>query len=386
MLAGMTCFDHNATAPLHPAARQAWLEAAEKFPGNPSSPHRLGRRAEAALDVARERLAGFMGADAADLVWTSGTTEACNTVVRHFAATLPPDAEVWVSAIEHPAILETARQQFGPRLRPIPVTRHGTVDFAWLARELPGRRPGFVAVMAANNETGVLQPWRETQALCRAHGVPFVCDAAQWFGRLGAQGLGECDSVVGSGHKCGGPHGVGFLKCPPRTSLTPLLRGGPQEHGRRAGTENVPGVMALLAALETREWSLVAGEEQPRLAWRDAFEERLLATLPGTAIVGAGQPRLWNTVLALMPPTAGPARWVVKLDKLGFAVSTGSACASGKEQPSSVLTAMDYAAADTDRVLRFSSGWETSAADWDALLAALQAVQAELGAPPSGNA
>ena len=132
----MTYFDHNATAPLHPAARQAWLEAAEKYIGNPSSPHRVGNRADGALDDARSRLAGMLGCHPRDIVWTSGATEANNQVLHHFAGTLPSDATVCISAIEHPSIIESATHYFGPRVRLIPVSRAGAVDLHWLAEEL----------------------------------------------------------------------------------------------------------------------------------------------------------------------------------------------------------------------------------------------------------
>ncbi len=363
----MLYFDHNATTPMHPAARQAWLDASEKFIGNPSSPHRVGGRAEAALTGARRQLAGFLGCDPLDLVWTSGATESNNTVLHHFSRALKPGVEIWVSAIEHPCVLESARHYFSKRLRLIPVTRAGVVDVNWLTHEMADTRPGLVAVMAANNETGVLQPWREVSAICREWKVPFLCDAVQWLGKLPARGLGECDFVSGAAHKFGGPRGVGFLKCPAKRRVEPLLMGGPQEEGRRAGTENVAGVLAMLTALELREASLTNGEQKPRAAWREAFEKQMLDKMPGAELVGAGQPCLWNTVSALMPEADCQQRWVVKLDKLGFAVSTGSACSSGKEEPSHVLAAMGYGPSEAGRVLRFSSGWETTEADWCAL-------------------
>jgi cysteine desulfurase len=367
----VTYFDHNATTPMLPQARDAWLEAVDQFIGNPSSPHRVGARADTALSSARQQLAACLGCDPLDLTWTSGATESNNTVMHHFARTLPAGAEAWVSAIEHPCVLESARFYFGARLRLIPAAHGGVVDLDWLAHELADRRPGLVAAMAANNETGVLQPWREALAMCRQYGVPFFCDAAQWVGKLPAQGLGECDFVSGAAHKFGGPRGVGFLKCPAKGRIEPLLRGGPQEEGRRAGTENVAGVLAMMAALGVREAALAAGEHKPRARWRERFEQQMLATLPGSVVVGAGQPRLWNTVSALMPQSDSQQRWVVKLDKAGFAVSTGSACSSGKEEPSHVLAAMRYAPAEAGRVLRFSSGWETTEAEWHALSDAL---------------
>ena len=377
----MLYFDHNATTPLSARAKAAWLEAAERFPGNPSSPHRLGSRADAALTNARERLARILGCSPLDIVWTSGASESANTVFHHVARRLDASAGVWVSAIEHPCVHESARFLFGERLKLIPVTCDGAVDLEWLATELKNQQPGLIAIMAANNETGVLQPWRDVLAICREHRVPFFCDAVQWIGKLPANGLGECDFVSGSAHKFGGPKGVGFLKCPTDLLIEPLIRGGPQEDRRRAGTENVAGVLAMLAALEERESALAAAEQQPREVWRDEFEREMLLRLPGAGVVGSGQRRLWNTVSALMPDTDCRQRWVVKLDKAGFAVSTGSACASGKESPSHVLLAMGCSPSEAGRVLRFSSGWETTREQWNELLDALVRVYAELSQP-----
>lgn len=376
----VTYFDHNATTPLHPVARQAWLEAADKFVGNPSSPHRVGRRADAALEEARHKLAVMLGCQAHDIVWTSGATESNNQVFRHFAGALPSDATVCLSAIEHPSVAESAEHCFGNRALRIPVGREGAVDLTWLAEELVRRRPGLVAVMAANNVTGVIQPWEQVLELCRRHGVPFFCDAAQWVGKEEATGLGGCDFASGCAHKFGGPRGIGFLKCPSQGPCSPLLLGGPQEEGRRAGTENVAGALSMVAMLEARRALLP--EREARREVRDRFVRRLLAALPGAEIAGAARPRLWNTVAARLPEVDCRQRWVVKLDKLGVAVSTGSACSSGKEEPSPVLLAMGYAPGEAGRVLRFSSGWETTEQDWDTLLAATQQAAAELLAAP----
>ena len=370
--ATMIYYDHNATTPLHPAAREAWLAANDTLIGNPSSPHRVGARADAALSAARQKLAAILGCDALDIVWTSGATESNNAVLTHAARTLASDAEIWVSAIEHPCVLAPARHYFGERLRLMPVTRAGVLELDWLETELKKRRPGLVALMAANNETGALQPWPEALALCRSREVAFFCDAVQWIGKLPSRGLGACDFVSGSAHKFGGPKGVGFLKCPTHGRVEPLLLGGPQEEGRRAGTENVPGVLAMLAALDVHELAMTA--MVPLENRRSDFERTLLAALPGVEIVGATVPRLWNTVMALMPEADCQQRWVVKLDKAGIAVSTGSACASGKEAPSHVLSAMGYSPAEAARALRFSSGWESTGQEWGSLLGALEKV------------
>lgn len=368
-------FDHNATHPVSPVARQAWLEAVEKYPGNPSSLHRLGSRAEAALDAARERLAGWLGCASAEIVWTSGATESNNMALRHLAA-VGGEGEAWVSAIEHPSLLRAARHYFSGRVRTIPVQPNGVVDLTWLYEQLRQSRPAVVALMAANNETGILQPWRAALELCQNAGVPFLCDAAQWIGRLPATGLGHAEYLSGCAHKFGGLPGVGFLKCPEDTQ--PLLHGGGQESGRRAGTENVPGILASLAALATREDAIAS--LPAKLAMRDDFLAALSASLPGVRLLGEGTERLWNTVSVAMPAIDCRQRWVVKLDKLGAAVSTGSACASGREVFSHVLAAMDLPTNEAAHVLRFSSGWETTREDWQSLLQFIRQAAAELAA------
>ena len=371
-------FDHNASSPLCAEARAAWLEASEKFIGNPSSPHRLGQRADAALEAAREELAAALGCDAFDIVWTSGATESAGMALHHLARTLDDRAEVWVSAIEHPCVLAAARERFADRAVLIPAMRDGRLDLDWVRERARTKRPAALLAMAANNETGVLQPWAELRDWCREASVTFFCDAVQWLGRLPARGLGGCDFVSGSAHKFGGPRGVGFLKCPAGARINPLLTGGGQERGRRAGTENVAGVLAMLAALQARKHSLTADAQRERTEWRTEFETALVRELPGAEIVGADVQRLWNTVSALMPEADCQRRWVVKLDRLGFAVSTGSACSSGNEEPSHVLTAMGRSTAEAGRMLRFSAGWETTRADWQALLGALREIHAAL--------
>jgi cysteine desulfurase len=367
-------FDHNATSPLSVSARDAWLDAVARYPGNPSSPHRLGARASAALDGAREKLAGWLGCEPGSIVFTSGATESSNTILSHLAR--ESSAEAWVSAMEHPCVFEPARAGFRDRLREIPVNPQGLLDLDWVRDGLRKARPAVVAVMAANNETGVCQPWAQVAELCQAHGVAFFCDAAQWIGKLPVTGLGACDYLTGCAHKFGGPQGVGFLRA--GRSLHPLLLGGPHEEGQRAGTENVPGVLAMVAALEERLAQSAFCEE--RLSQRMVFEAGLSARLPGVEILGAAVPRLWNTVAAVLPQADCRQRWVVKLDKLGFAVSTGSACASGKEKTSHVLQAMGYAPEAASRVLRFSAGWDTAASDWQVLLDGIERAWAELQA------
>lgn len=373
----MQYFDHNATTPLSEAAREAWLDAVERFPGNPSSPHRMGSRADRALTEAREAVASWLGISPVDLVWTSGATESSNMVFAHYAHLLAADDVVWVSAIEHPCVLRAARHFLGHRVREIPVDRDGSVLVAWLDEALQDQRPSLVVVMAANNETGVLQDWRHVQAWCQKNSVPYFCDAAQWIGKLPVESLGLCDWLIGCAHKFGGPKGVGFLKCPSKGVVHSLFVGGPQEMARRPGTENVAGVLSMVAAWAERERLLSPEWIHEQVTLRRSIEEALLVGVPGTQILGRPESRLWNTLAAVMPDCSCRFRWVVKLDREGFAVSTGSACASGKEEPSHVLGAMGFSAADAGRVIRCSSGPETTREDWEALLQAFARVGQE---------
>lgn len=381
-------FDHNATHPLSAAARAAWVDAVERFPANPSSPHRWGARASAALDEARGKLAQWLGCQPHDLVWTSGATEANNAILQHLGTAT--EGTVLISAVEHPSVRVPARRWLDGRIETIPVGGSGVVEVDWIRDRIRRGGVAAVVVMAANNETGVLEPWRLLQEVCRESGIAFVCDAAQWLGRMPEAGLGASDFLTASAHKLGGPQGVGVMKCP--AAFSPLLAGGPQEEGRRAGTENVAGILALVAALEERRALLespageLAGPIQVRLGWRDRFVSELKPTVPGVRIVGEPVPRLWNTVSVVMPAVADcRRRWVARLDKLGFAVSTGSACASGKEQPSHVLAAMGYRPDESDRMLRISAGWETSWEDWSALLSAIRQTAAGFGVEKAGR-
>ena len=374
----MFYFDYNATAPVMREAREAWLQVTEKLGGNPSSMHQIGTQASIVLAEAREKLAGYLGCNPLDLIWTSGATEANNMVMHHFAKKLPPTKKIFVSAIEHPCVDDSSKYYFGKRVKTIPVTHDGVIDMDWLTQELAEEQPGLVAVMAANNETGIIQPWQEILAMCQAYEVPFFTDAVQFIGKMPCKGLGDCDYVTGAAHKFGGPRGVGFLKIPHRSQITPLLLGGKQEGGRRAGTENVAIIAAMMAALEVREKQIGQSQHLLRKVWRDNFEGQFLRALPGATILGHHQPRLWNTVSALMPEGDRKSQWVIRLDKAGFAVSTGSACTVGKEEPSHVLAAMGFKSAQAHRAVRMSAGWETTEADWDALLKAVVKVHGEM--------
>lgn len=365
----MPYFDHNATTPLAPVAREAWLKASAEAWQNPASPYRDAARAKIRLDAVRARLAEFIGCPPELLVFTSGATEGANAVLAHWAHFLPAASRIAMNPTEHPCVLEPAKRFLGERLVWLPVTHDGLVEIEGLKAVLEKQAVSGVVVMAANNETGVLQPWAEIARLCKATGAAFFCDAAQWLGKLPASGMGAVDWVTGAAHKFGGPKGVGFLKRPASAEGFHAQLGGEQQRGLRGGTEDLPGAAALVAALADAEQNKV-WQESERLHWRSQFEQTLRAALPGLAVMGDGAERLWNTVSLRMPHTEN-SRWVIRLDKSGFQVSTGSACATGKTGPSHVLAAMGLAPEEARRVVRISAGWETTEADWKALAAAI---------------
>jgi cysteine desulfurase len=369
-------FDHNATTPLAPAAREAWLRAQDDAWQNPSGLYGAGARVKVRLEAAREQLAPLLGSMVKRVVFTSGATEGANAVCAHLARTLPSGMLVAVNRTEHPCVLEAAKFFLGERIIWLEVDRHGVIAMGPLEKLLASKAVGAVVVMAANNETGVLQPWRELARLCRRQHAAFFCDASQWLGKLPAAGLGEADWVIGSAHKFGGPKGVGFVVAAEGAQDFHAQHGGGQEHGHRAGTENFPGVAAMVAALIEAETKKVLLETE-RLRWRETFERAALAALPGVRVVGAGAERLWNTV-SLILPHGENTRWVARLDKRGFQVSTGSACATAKEGPSHVLAAMGCSPEEARRVIRASAGWETAETDWPKLAQALVEVSAEV--------
>jgi cysteine desulfurase len=211
--------------------------------------------------------------------------------------------------------------------------------------------------------------------------VAYFCDAAQWLGKVAAGGLGGAGWIIASAHKFGGPKGAGFLVFPDQAEGFHAQRGGEQEGGRRAGTEDYPAVAAMVAALAGAENVQVPREAECR-RHRDAFLAHLRTTLPGARVVGAGAERLWNTVSLLLPHSENH-RWVLKLDRRGFPVSTGSACATGREGPSHVRAAMKLSPDEARRVIRISAGWETTGEDWRRLAAALAETEAELRATAS---
>lgn len=354
-------FDHNATTPLLPAARAAWLQAADENWMNPSSPYRHAAAVRVRLEAARESLADRFGANRDRLIFTSGATESNNAVFAHVARRCPY-GKVAVCTTEHPSVIEAARFHFEDRVVWLPVDHEGVVDMAALERAMATDNLALVSVMAANNETGVIQPWAEIAALCLNAGIKYHCDASQWVGKMPLDGLSSGSYISGCGHKFGGPKGVGFLLVSSPNESCVLQMGGSQESGRRGGTEDVPGILSMVAAL-------TAARPQPGTA-RDAFLAELSQQMPDMRILGAGADRLWNTASIILPEFPS-VRWVRALERQGFLISSGSACATGKSGASHVLAAMGVTPAAAERVIRISSGFETKAVDWADLAGAI---------------
>lgn len=372
----MVYFDHNATTPLCPEAKSAWVKANEEAWMNPSSPYPAATRARYALDAAREELADLLHARPEEIVFTSGATEAANLVLGHFVR--QRGHTLLIGATEHPCIRESA-QGGGAQVERLPVQPDGRTDPEQLAerlRTLP--RASLVAIMAANNETGTENDVEAIVRVCREAQVPFLCDAVQWIGKRPLAALRHADGLLASAHKFGGPKGVGFARLGPALGDVRGARGGQQEGGRRAGTENYPGISAMLAALRSAQ--AIAEDPQAttiRKAWRSHFVERMRGL--GFGIAGSETANLWNTVL-LLPPVGERMRWVMRLAKHGFAVSTGSACSTGRESASSVLQALGFPDATARRAIRISSGRETRESDWQDLADAIENTLAELSA------
>lgn len=352
-------FDANATTPLRPEARTAWLEGVDRFWANPSSPYRLAGEAHRQLERCRNRLGELLGVPSGELVFTSGATEANHAFIQWVAERMRSGAlrsGLWVSPIEHPCVTEAVRHHLKPgEVRILTVDAQGRVESPPAE---DGEVPGMVSLMLANNETGVMQPVEEWAEWCAARGVLLHCDAVQLPGKGPLAVLGKLPVFVLSAHKFGGPKGVGLLRISGAALEFTGQRGGAQENGHRAGTENLPGILGMTAALEA-----VAGEPLPGPEGRDAFE----AMLPEDfVVIGQEAPRLPNTSMVI-PPDGDQLRWVRRLDRGGFQVSTGSACSTGKESSSVVLAAMGLDSSVRRRVLRLSSLPGTPVSAWQAL-------------------
>ncbi|MDP2356947.1 MAG: cysteine desulfurase family protein [Beijerinckiaceae bacterium] len=358
--------DWNATSPLLPAARQALVDALDVI-GNPSSIHAEGRRARALVENARVRVAALAGVAAGNVIFTSGGTEAANLALSPMLVRTheKPCDLLFVSAGEHACVLDGSRFP-ASCVRIVPLNAEGIVDLGALNAMLDesGEARVMLALQAANNETGAIQPVREAAALVHARGGVVVCDAVQAAGRIDCRvDTLDADAIFFSAHKIGGPKGVGALALrasDPNMQMR-LIRGGGQERNLRAGTENVSGAAAFGVAAE---WAQRERDVEARnlAALRDAMEERLLSALPDLTIFSRGVPRLANTS-AFAIAGAPASTLLIGLDLEGVAVSSGSACSSGKVKESHVLAAMGVAPDISLGVIRVSLGRDTTAED-----------------------
>lgn len=361
--------DYNATAPLLPAARDAMQRALADYPGNPSSPHAFGQAARDALETARASLAARLGFSRREWLFTAGGTESNNAALR-WLADLPPPVRLVTTPIEHPSVLRCAEWLAGRGVGVdyLPVGPDGVVRTERLAGLLkPETR--LVSVMAANNETGVMQPLEQIGAVIKqartsgsAPRVLLHTDAVQAFGRVSLS-LADwgVDAATVAAHKLGGPKGIGGLALREHSGIPGFLLGGKQERGRRAGTESVFLAAGFAAAAE---WVFGQAGLSARLAGlRDRLEARL-HDIPGFFINGKEAPRVPNTTNCGFAGVAAQSL-VVALDLEGIAVSTGSACSSGSLEPSHVLAAMGLPDERIRGALRISVGWATTEADVD---------------------
>jgi cysteine desulfurase len=363
--------DHNATTPLDPRVLEAMLPWLARRHGNPASRHEYGRAARAALDEARQQVAMALGADATEVIFTSGGSEANNLFMRGAAASMRPGL-VAISAIEHPSVRESARflQQSGWRLRELTVDSLGYVatdDFSAALLE----QPALVSVMLANNETGVIQDIGKLAEMAQPAQAWFHTDAVQAFGKIpvnfrALNGRGVHALTIAA-HKIGGPKGAGALVLDKRLDLVAQIVGGGQERGLRSGTENVPAIVGLGAVCR------LVMEEQAALAVRlMALRETLESGLAeqGAVIFGRTAERLPNTVFFALPGIEGETL-VGKLDRAGFAIASGSACSSVNPEPSHVLLAMGVAPEMARGAVRVSLGRETTEQEVRGFLLAL---------------
>lgn len=369
--------DHNATTAPTPEVVQAVLEGLQQAWANPSSQHGPGQRARQRLTDARARIAQGLGCQPAELVFTSGATEANHAALLGALARgrALGRQRLVLSAVEHAGLLALAERlrSEGTPVDLIPVNHHGQLDLA-RAQALMGPDVALLSVMAANNETGVLMPVAELAALARQHGLPFHCDATQAVGkqalRFDASGA---DLWSLSAHKLHGPKGVGALII--RKGLSwPAMLVGRQERGRRGGTENLPAILGFAVAVEQMQQQ--QAQALPRMtALRDRLEAGLRQLHPAVQLAGAGQPRLANT-LSLRFGTLDAERVLMALERAGVIASSGAACSTGGTQPSHVLRAMGLGDDEARAGIRLSLGPHTTPEQVEqALAAARQALQ-----------
>lgn len=358
----MIYLDEAATTPLRREVLEAmWPYLGPEF-GNPSSHHEVGEAARRALEQARTDIARVLGAKGSEITFTSGGTESDNAAIKGVALAAPRGRHVVVSAVEHPAVLESAQflGRLGYEVTVLGVDRDAMVSPDELGAALRDDTT-LVSIQYANNEVGTIQQVQALSRLASAHGVPFHTDAVQAAGwlDLDVEGLGVQAMSI-SGHKIGAPKGIGVLYVRRRTPFEPLIHGGGQESGRRSGTENVAAAVGMAAALR-----LAGGSNDEVVARRNAFIARVLAEVGGALLTGHPSHRLPGSASFVFPGTSGEAI-LLELESRGIVCSSGSACAAGSDEPSHVLTAMGHDRETAQTAVRFTFGRTTSAEELDA--------------------
>jgi cysteine desulfurase len=368
--------DNNATTPVLPEVYEAMRPYfGERF-GNASSIHHHGQETRGAVENARESVAGLLGCMASEIVFTSGGTEADNLAITGLVG---PGDHLITSSVEHHAVLHSCKHlsKTGCDLTILPVDGRGLVDPNDVRRAL---RPNtkLISIMMANNETGVLQPVEEIGKIAAEAGVYFHTDAVQGAGKIpiDVRQIG-CNALSISGHKMHAPQGVGALYVKKGTRLQPLFHGGRHERQRRAGTENVPGIVALGKAAELAKNALDRGEDRKLATLRDRLEQGILGQVDDAGVNGDHTPRVPNTTNIRFDHIEGESL-VIALDLKGLAVSTGAACSSGAIEPSHVLIAMGLRPGQARASLRFSLGKQTTAEEIDYALALVPEAVARL--------
>lgn len=371
-----TYLDHNATTHLDPRVLEAMMPHLSGPSANASSLHRYGRMARDAVEQARVQVARLIGCEAGEIVWTSGGTESNNLALKGTTAGVPA-SRVLYGATDHPAVMEAAEslKPLGWGVEPIAVDRDGLIDYAVFERQLAAGPVRLVSVMRANNETGVIQDVARVAVLAHAAGALMHVDAVQAAGKIAVDLYAlDADLLSLSAHKIYGPKGCGALAVRSHVELHAVQHGGAQERRMRGGTENVAAIVGFGAAAE-----LAVAEMDARATHTRALRERLEAGLrarPDAVIFGGGAPeRLPNTLQFALAGWDGEAL-LMALDRKGYAVSSGSACASGSGEPSHVLLAMGFDRVTAKGAVRASFGRDNSAGDVDGLLAALAQITA----------
>lgn len=372
-------FDHSATTPVHPAVAEEMVNFIRRDFGNPSSVHAFGRRARKAVEEAREKVAASLGALPEEIVFTAGGTESDNLAIKGVAYALKEKGNhIITSQIEHHAVLDTCKslEKEGFSVTYLPVDKYGTLDPKSVAAAITDKTI-LITVMHANNEVGTVLSVEEIGRIAKEKGVIFHCDAVQSFGKIPVR-VGElnADLLSISAHKIYGPKGVGALYLKKGTPWRPLLYGGGQERGRRPGTENVAGIVALGLAAELAVAEM-PGEAERLVGLRDRLIDGVLSRVPGSRLTGHRYQRLPNHASFIFEGLEGEAL-VLALDAHGIAASSGSACTSGNGHASFVLLAMGFTPQEARGSLRLTLGRENTVEDVDYFLEVIPGIVEKL--------